>query len=326
MFVYSGEAAVAGEFFQAAANRMTDMLSTYTPEGMCYRVDLRLRPDGRFGEVCQSLEGAKQYYESRARDWELQMLIKARVAAGDDRPGRELLEFVEPLIYRTTTDFETVEAVSETRARIHEKHYSEKLRPGRSTGADVKLAKGGIRDVEFLVQCLQRLYGGREPWVRHGGTLHALSRLRDKEFLSPLEYARLASAYQFMRHIEHRLQFEEDRQTHTLPQSKEQLDLLARRMPPSGSSGLPSAGTLERELDHHFASVQDLYDRVIHSRLAVAAASELPETTPLEANEETQRDRAEVLSGNLRRYPRTEVARVYEADGEFRNLSVGLFH
>jgi [glutamine synthetase] adenylyltransferase / [glutamine synthetase]-adenylyl-L-tyrosine phosphorylase len=307
MFVYSGEAAVAGEFFQAAANRMTDMLSTYTPEGMCYRVDLRLRPDGRFGEVCQSLDGAKQYYESRARDWELQMLIKARVAAGDDRPGRELLEFVEPLIYRTTTDFETVEAVSETRARIHEKHYSEKLRHGKSTGADVKLAKGGIRDVEFLVQCLQRLYGGREAWVRHGGTLHALSRLRDKEFLSPLEYARLASAYQFMRHIEHRLQFEEDRQTHTLPSSKEQLDLLARRMPPSGSSGLPSAGTLERELDHHFASVQDLYDRVIHSRLAVAAPE--PASAPEERQEPAPESdarprpqRAEVLSGNLRRY------------------------
>ena len=64
----------------------------------------------------------------------------------------------------------------------------------------MKLAKGGIRDIEFLVQCLQRLHGGREPWVRHGGTLLALSRLRDKEFLSPLEYARLASAYQFMRH------------------------------------------------------------------------------------------------------------------------------
>ena len=196
---------------------MTDMLSTYTPEGMCYRVDLRLRPDGRFGEVCHSLEGAKQYYASRGRDWELQMLIKARVAAGDPRPGRELLEFVEPLIYRTTTDFRTVEAVSETRARIHEKLRLDRQRHGKPPGADVKLARGGIRDIEFLVQCLQRLHGGREPWVRHGGTLLALSRLRDKELLSPLEYARLASAYQFMRHLEHRLQFDEDRQTHTLP-------------------------------------------------------------------------------------------------------------
>jgi [glutamine synthetase] adenylyltransferase / [glutamine synthetase]-adenylyl-L-tyrosine phosphorylase len=304
IFVYAGDVEHAGtsaEFFKAAANRMTDMLSTYTEEGSCYRVDLRLRPDGRFGEVCHSLEGAKQYYASRGRDWELQMLIKARVAAGDARPGRKLLEFVEPLIYRTTTDFRTIEAVSETRARIHEKLRLEKERQAKPPGADVKLAKGGIRDIEFLVQCLQRLHGGREPWVRHGGTLLALSRLRDKELLSPIEYTRLALAYQFMRHLEHRLQFDEDRQTHTLPDTKDQLDLLARKMP---SSGLPSAGTLERELDHHFTSVQDLYERVIHSQLSVPAP--IPDAEPAEAAEhvdapEEIRTRAEFPTANLRR-------------------------
>jgi glutamate-ammonia-ligase adenylyltransferase len=293
MFVYSGKPS-DGERFKVAANRITDMLSTYTQEGMCYRVDLRLRPDGRFGEVCHSIEGAKQYYASRGRDWELQMLIKARVAAGDTGPGRELLSFVEPLIYKTTIDFRTVEAVSETRARMHEKLHLEKQRQMKPTGADVKLARGGIRDIEFLVQCLQRLYGGRDPWVRHGGTLMALSRLRDKEHLSPLEYAKLASAYQFMRHIEHRLQFDEDRQTHTLPAETDQLDLLARKMP-QGSHWLPSAGSLERELDHHFTSVQDLYDRVIHSRL----------TPDADATEDTPANgagRTEFPSGNLRRY------------------------
>ncbi len=308
MFVYSGDGAGSGEFFKAAANRMTDMLSTYTEEGSCYRVDLRLRPDGRFGEVCHSLEGAKQYYASRGRDWELQMLIKARIAAGDARPARELLEFVEPLIYRTTTDFRTIEAVSETRARIHERLRVDKERHAKPPGADVKLAKGGIRDIEFLVQCLQRLHGGREPWVRHGGTLLALSRLRDKELLSPIEYARLASAYQFMRHLEHRLQFDEDRQTHTLPDTKDQLDLLARKMP---SSGLPSAGTLERELDHHFTSVQDLYDRVIHSQLSVAVSltgrhagcgDVIEDPEAVETAEESRPPRAEFPSANLRRF------------------------
>jgi glutamate-ammonia-ligase adenylyltransferase len=318
IFVYSGGACLdntggSGEFFKAAANRMTDMLSAYTEEGSCYRVDLRLRPDGRFGEVCHSLEGAKQYYASRGRDWELQMLIKARVAAGDSRPGRALLEFVEPLIYRTTTDFRTIEAVSETRARIHEKLRLEKERQAKPPGADVKLARGGIRDIEFLVQCLQRLHGGREPWVRHGGTLLALSRLRDKELLSPIEYARLASAYQFMRHLEHRLQFDDDRQTHTLPDTKDQLDLLARKMP---SAGLASAGTLERELDHHFTGVQDLYERVIHSQLSVSVsvanvvptpdAVPVPDTIEdqeaVETAEESRPARAEFPSANLRRF------------------------
>ncbi len=283
MFVHSGGGETPGdhpltakEFFKLGAGRMTELLSTYSPEGLCYRVDLRLRPDGKLGEICQSLESARQYYATRGRDWELQMLIKARVAAGDEGPGAALLEFTEPLIYRTTTDFQTVEAVSETRARIHEKQAKAKrakaatarvrgqARPGMEETLDVKLAKGGIRDIEFLVQCLQRLHGGREPWVRHGGSLLALSRLRDKELLSPAEYSRLANAYQFLRHVEHRLQFDEDRQTHTLPVEKEDIDLLARKMPP-GLPGLPSAGTLQRELDHHFTNVQDLYERVIHS-------------------------------------------------------------
>jgi glutamate-ammonia-ligase adenylyltransferase len=312
MFVYSGDPNTDGEFFKVAANRLTEMLSTYTQEGLCYRVDLRLRPDGRFGEICQSLEGAKNYYASRGRDWELQMLIKARIAAGDRRPARDLLEFVEPLIYKTTTDFSTIEAVSETRARIHEKLRLEKQRSAKPRGADVKLSKGGIRDVEFLVQCLQRLHGGREPWVRHGGTLLALSRLRDKELLSPLEYARLASAYQFMRHLEHRLQFDEDRQTHTLPENEEELDLLARKMP----YGLFNAEALERELDQHFSSVQDLYDRVIHSQLEhsqleqsqtegkgpLAQVEEPVAALAAEFASEPAAERSEFPSANLKRY------------------------
>jgi glutamate-ammonia-ligase adenylyltransferase len=288
MFVYGGEGSAcapnsqvtAREFFRTATNQMTELLSTYTPEGMCYRVDLRLRPDGSLGEVCQPLEGARQYYSTRGRDWELQMLIKARVVAGDPGPGRELLEFAEPLIYHTTTDFRTIEAVSETRARIHEKH----ARRAKQDTVDVKLARGGIRDIEFLVQCLQRLHGGREPWVRQGGTLIALSRLRDKELLSSWEYSRLDNAYQFLRHLEHRLQFDEDRQTHTLPGSADQLELLGRRMPP-GLPGFPDAGTLERELDRHLSSVQDLYDRVIHSHRPIFASGPDPAALPLPIEE-----------------------------------------
>jgi len=301
MFVCSGEESAGGlstkEFFKLLANRMTEMLSTYTPEGMCYRVDLRLRPDGRLGEVVQSLEGAKRYYETRGRDWELQMLIKARVAAGDAGPGQELLAFAEPLIYKTTTDFHTVEAVSETRARIHEKQ----ARLSRQNTVDVKLAKGGIRDIEFLVQCLQRLHGGREAWVRHGGTLLALSRLRDKELLSGAEYSRLASAYQFLRHLEHRLQFAEDRQTHTLPRETEQLDLLARKMP--GLPGDPKAGTLQRELDRHFSNVQDLYDRVIHLQLPMFYSEPYSEAEPRpEVAAADSPARGEFPSKNLSRF------------------------
>ncbi len=210
MFVYAANGETDGEhpisnkeFYKKVANQYTELLSTYTAEGLCYRVDLRLRPDGSLGEVCISLDGAKSYYQARARDWELQMLIKARVAAGDPEAGRELLSTVEPLIYSTTLDFSAVEAVSATRERISEKLNRRKL--GKPV-FDVKLAPGGIRDVEFLVQCLQRLHGGRVPWLRHGGTMLALSRLSDKDLLSAAEYGRLISAYRFLRNLEHRLQ------------------------------------------------------------------------------------------------------------------------
>lgn len=266
MFVYSGNGRTAGpepitnkEFYKKVANEYTALLSAYTAEGLCYRVDLRLRPDGTGGEVCLSEEGARAYYTGRARDWEKQMLIKARVSAGDREPGERLLEFVEPLIYQTSLDFRAVEAVSETRQRISEKMAAR--RPSRAL--DVKLTPGGIRDIEFLVQCLQRLYGGREPWVRHGGTMLALSRLRDKALLSGGEYARLTAAYQFLRNIEHRLQLEEDRQTHTLPSDPELLEVLARKMPPEATGASLTASTLNDRLRERLAAVRESYDRVV---------------------------------------------------------------
>ncbi len=269
MFVYAGNGETSGpapisnkEFYKKVANQYTELLSTYTAEGLCYRVDLRLRPDGTLGEACISLDGAKQYYKTRARDWELQMMIKARVAAGDATAGRQLLDFVEPLTYSTSTDFTAIEAVSETRERIGEKLSR---RRGPRAALDVKLAPGGIRDIEFLAQCLQRLHGGRVPWVRHGGTMLALSRLSDKDLLSSAEYSRLASAYQFLRSLEHRLQLADDRQTHTLPSDPQALDQLAREMPGAQMDGRPSRDVLLRQLHAHLAAVQEIYGRIIHA-------------------------------------------------------------
>ncbi len=266
MFIYSGAGETTGaepisnqEFFRKLCHQYTELLGSYTAEGMCYRVDLRLRPDGRLGEICLSLAAARSYYQTRGRDWELQMLIKARVAAGEAGPGRALLEFVEPLIYATSLDFSSIEAVSAARVRQHER-----LARKQGRGApeiDVKLCAGGIRDVEFLVQCLQRLHGGRERWVRHGGTLLALARLRDKDLLSATEYARLASAYQFLRTLEHRLQFADDRQTHSLELEEAELESVGRRMP-----GQLSGRELLGELEQHLGEVAEIYERVIHAQ------------------------------------------------------------
>lgn len=308
MFLYSANGETSGphsisnkEFFQKLGRQYTEVLSAYTSAGACYRVDLRLRPDGRLGEICLSQEGAIGYYRLRARDWELQMLIKARTAAGDRELGRALLESVEPRIYATTLDFSAVESVSVTRERIHEQAAR---RRGVSSGFDVKLARGGIRDIEFLVQCLQRLHGGRESWVRHGGTLLALARLRDKDLLADSEYSRLAGAYQFLRTIEHRLQIDEDRQTHTLPSDPAGLETLARRMPSAGMMGkAASAETLLGELNGHLEGVQEIYERVIHAQRPIYyMAPEPPVTAPAGVDVEDRNSFAEPASSNLVRF------------------------
>ena len=268
MYLYSAHGSTAGkasisnqEFFTRAARQLTDLLSAPSPEGICYRVDLRLRPDGSMGELCMSLDGACSYYAGRARDWELQMMIKGRVAAGDKATGQALLDFVEPLTYKTTLDFSAIEALSLTRERINEKLAGR----SRKTYAalDVKLAPGGIRDIEFLVQCLQRLHGGKQRWVRHGGTMLALARLYDHRLLLDTEYGRLASAYRFLRNVEHRLQCADDRQVHTLPLSEQGLELLARQMPDGETREWLLAG-----IQNHFEHVREIYERVIHTRVA----------------------------------------------------------
>ncbi len=312
MFVYGGAGETDGpavltnkEFYKKVANQYTALLSTYTAEGQCYRVDLRLRPDGTLGEIAVSEEGARKYYSDRARDWEKQMLIKARISAGESDPGAALLEFVEPLIYQSSLDFRAVEAVSETRQRISEKLAAKR---GAHGGLDVKLTPGGIRDIEFLVQCLQRLHGGREQWVRHGGTVFALFRLRDKGLLSDGEYARLSAAYSFLRYLEHRLQLEEDRQIHTLPKSSARLDLLARKMPDEGIGVTLDGEGLKRRLQEHLSTVREIYHRVVHAYRQPPAAdverraapSEDIETAPADRNlERMLGDRAPRLAAAL---------------------------
>jgi glutamate-ammonia-ligase adenylyltransferase len=307
MFVYGNGGETTGpnrisnkEFYKKVANQLTDLLSTYTGAGIPYRVDLRLRPDGRLGEVCMSVDGAKTYYQGRARDWELQMLIKARVSAGERKPGQELLEFADPLIYSSTLDFSVVEAASLTRERIGEKLAA---RRGTSRGFNIKLAPGGIRDIEFLVQCLQRLHGGREKWVRHGGTMLALSRLRDKDLLSDTEYSRLASAYQFLRTLEHRLQMYDDRQIHTLPREPEIMSVLAREMPAGQIGEFPSAESLLRELNKHLEEVQEIYDRVIHAQQPMYYAPAAPVPAPADSHAaEAGPDAVQEPASNLVRF------------------------
>ncbi len=282
IFLYTGDGKTSGpvkipvrEMFRQTAQDLTKLLSQMTPEGPCYRVDLRLRPEGSSGEVAPPLSAAVRYYHQRARDWELQALIKARAVAGDRALGARFLRIIEPLIYQTTTDFSTIERLSETRDRIHRK-----LSLRRGAGLDVKLSRGGIRDIEFLVQCMQRLYGGTDPWVRNGGTLFSLQRLRDKGYLSAQDHSRLQSAYTYLRVIEHRLQMHHDRQTHTIPADEQSRQVLASKM--DGLDPYRSDQGLISQVKGHFADVSEIYNRVIgaqSTQASVPASGQPPQTS-----------------------------------------------
>jgi glutamate-ammonia-ligase adenylyltransferase len=266
------------EYFVRLAQAITQQLTEVTVAGPVFRVDLRLRPEGDQGDLTLALDAALDYYGHRARDWELQMLIKARHSAGDPRLTRAFLRGVQPFVYSSPTDPDAVASVMLSRARI-----TQHLREGRSEALDVKLHPGGIRDVEFLTQCLQRLYGAREAWVRSGGTLHALRKLNDKELLSDSDYAALTSAYEFLRRVEHRIQLDQGRQSHRVPRDPAALDLLARRVgEEAGVVAAPGAALTER-LREVMSQVKEIAARLIPAlgaERAPAAAFELRPPLP----------------------------------------------
>jgi glutamate-ammonia-ligase adenylyltransferase len=272
LFLYSHDGETAGgsesasliankEYFVRLAHAITRTITQVTPHGMIFRVDLRLRPEGDQGDLAISLKSALEYYEHRARDWELQMLIKARNSAGDAKLTRAFLHGVDSYIYQSPSDFEAIESVLWAREKI-----SQKLRESRDDAIDVKLHQGGIRDIEFLTQCLQRLHGGEDPWVRSGGTLFALRKLNDKSWISDRDFAALTSAYEFLRRAEHRIQLEMGQQSHRLPAERDALDRLARRVGIEPHSGKSPGDDLLRQVHEFFARVTEIYQRVIHQR------------------------------------------------------------
>ncbi|MGH9729787.1 MAG: hypothetical protein ACRD4V_14515, partial [Candidatus Acidiferrales bacterium] len=257
------------EYFVRLAQAILKLLTEATPEGALFRVDLRLRPEGQQGEIATSLSAAADYYRVRAREWELQMLIKARVSAGEVPTGEKFLREVHTLIYRPEFHFAAVEAVVNAREEI-----SRSLRRGTASTEDyaaewnVKLSPGGIRDIEFLTQCLQRIHGGRDPWLtgrRSGSTLVALQHLHDKGYLTQRDLFRLSSAYQFLRKVEHRLQLRDGLQEHTLPRKRGQLDRIARRSGIDAASGVSPGEELLRQTRAHFEEVRAIYERALPS-------------------------------------------------------------
>lgn len=231
--------------------RLIKGLTNVSANGFLYRVDMRLRPWGRAGELVSSLDSHIAYLLNNAQLWEKQALLKARVIAGDPALGAEFLKRAEPLLFNCPPD-QVRASVRGMKQRIE----ADLLKKGKIWG-EVKLGEGSIRDVEFLVQYLQLIHGEKHPEVRSFNTLDALVRLTDVGFLHADEYRVLTDGYVFLRTVEHALQLVHNKQTHELPSDPGELRFLARRLDFSTDT------QFIEHYNRHCVAVRAVYERYL---------------------------------------------------------------
>jgi len=271
VYLYESDAVADGsrparEFFSHLAAAVTRAIGDATSDGVVFRVDLRLRPEGINGLPVNPVEVALAYYEGWGDTWERGALAKARPIAGDLALGTRFLSALEPFVYRRHLDYGTIEDLRRMKDRIDAELAL--LKPG---ARNVKIGRGGIRELEFVVQVLQLIHGGHVASVRGAGTRGAIDALEREGLLASHEAADLRRAYQFLRGVEHAIQVEEKRQTQTLPQRAEDLRWLARRLGyGTGRRGAPDspdeAAAFEHDWDRCTQRVRELFVRFLELR------------------------------------------------------------
>ncbi|MDQ2089107.1 bifunctional [glutamine synthetase] adenylyltransferase/[glutamine synthetase]-adenylyl-L-tyrosine phosphorylase [Marimonas arenosa] len=214
--------------FVRATRKMSTLLNDLTGEGYVFRTDLRLRPDPAVTPVCIAMEAAERYYESLGRTWERAAYIKARPCAGDLEAGARFLEALTPFVWRKHLDFAAIRDAHDMRLRIRE----HKGLGGAITlpGHDMKLGRGGIREIEFFTQTRQIIAGGRDPDLRVRGTVEGLAVLAGKGWVPEAAANTLSDHYRAHREVEHRIQMVNDAQTHRLPKTEEGIARIAAMM------------------------------------------------------------------------------------------------
>ncbi len=220
-----------GSFTSRLARDLITLMEARDVNGYVFRTDLRLRPDPAATPPAVSWHAALAYYESMGQNWERAAMIKARPVAGDLALGYRFLEAIRPFVWRRGLDFAAVADIHAMKRRID---VAKKTALGqmddpiaRAAGHNVKLGEGGIREIEFLVQTLQMVWGGRDPTLRVRPTLQAMARLVDTGHLEETARFQLETSYRFLRQVEHRIQMVNDRQTHTLPQQHDEMNHVA---------------------------------------------------------------------------------------------------
>jgi glutamate-ammonia-ligase adenylyltransferase len=266
IFVYPEEGETDGarvlssrEFFERLGRRVIAALNDITPDGYVFRVDMRLRPYGESGPLAVSYAALEQYLVAQGRAWERYAWLKARALTGTRRD--ELEAMVTPFVFRKYLDFDAYDGLRDIHRQISEQGRRQDYRP------NIKLGPGGIREIEFVVQALQLVRGGREPALRIRGTLAALAAIEERGLLPLAGIAALRDAYVFLRDIEHRLQYRDDRQTQTLPSEDAELAALA------AAAGFSDVASFERTLSAHRAAVAEQFASLFGEPDAATAAA-----------------------------------------------------
>jgi [glutamine synthetase] adenylyltransferase / [glutamine synthetase]-adenylyl-L-tyrosine phosphorylase len=253
----------AGALYARMTRRLIRLLQERSEDGYVFRVDMRLRPDPASTQVAISVPAALDYYESRGRNWERAALIKARVAAGDRAAGLALLRELSPFIWRKYLDFVALTDIHEMKRQIHAFRGHAVV---AVEGHNIKLGRGGIREIEFFVQTQQLIAGGRHPQLRSRETLATLRALADGGWIDERTRADLDAAYRFLRTVEHRAQMVADEQTHTLPQGRDALDRFAR------FAGFADRDAFAAALLVHLRAVEGHYAGLFEQAALAAAA------------------------------------------------------
>jgi [glutamine synthetase] adenylyltransferase / [glutamine synthetase]-adenylyl-L-tyrosine phosphorylase len=238
------------EFFQRLGRALIAALADATPEGFCYRVDMRLRPFGSSGPLVMHFDAMEDYYQAHGREWERYALIKARVMAGDSAAGERLMQKLQPFIYRRYLDYGAFANLRELKRMINE----ESVR--RERFEDVKHGEGGIREVEFVGQVFQLIRGGRDRDLQRRDLLGVLDLLAQRQLLPEHAVQQLVQAYRFLRRVENRLQMQNDQQTHRLPPRAFDRTRLALAM------GYPDEATFETALVREQRRVHAQFEQV----------------------------------------------------------------
>jgi len=211
-------------YWSRLAKTLIRFMQERTPDGYVFRMDLRLRPDPSATPLVIPVEAALSYYESQGQNWERAAMIKAKPVAGDMNAGERFIEEIHPFIWRKYLDFAAIDDIRSIKRQIHAHKGHSKI---SVLGHNIKLGRGGIREIEFFAQTQQLIAGGRTPDLRTNQTILTLKLLAEKGWIKDETYEELKHAYWFLRNLEHRIQMVADQQVHTLPDTENELAIIA---------------------------------------------------------------------------------------------------